>query len=121
MLLGELSNPFQNGSYSLAHAIQLPCCNGAMVQQLHYVVEFLFALVYFVIRAIIAPVVFVHVTFCLLFAATRKNIPLWMRIFWIVMIWGVEIGSYAWIKECWRLLQQYMGDMMASTSTNNEL
>ncbi|CAB9507952.1 expressed unknown protein [Seminavis robusta] len=118
MFWGEFSNPFQNGTYTLSKAMQLPCCNGAFTQQLHSVIQFFFALTYFGIRAIIAPVYFAHVTYCLLFANTRTNIPLVTRIFWIVMIWGVEAGSYAWIVNCFYMLQSYVGMTPAGEFTN---
>ena len=120
MFLGEFSNPFQNGSYALGHAIKLPCCNAPIIQQWYHVTEFMFAVVYFGIRALIAPVLFVHVTYCLLMAPTRSHIPLWMRWFWIIMIWGVELGSYAWIVDCWNLMQQYTATMMTTIMTNNK-
>ncbi|CAB9500412.1 expressed unknown protein [Seminavis robusta] len=120
MFLGEFSNPFQNGTDSLFNALQLPCCNGAFTQQLHSVFRFFFALTFFGIRAIIAPVFLAHVTYCLLFASTRRNIPFVIRIFWILMIWGVEVGGYAWIVKCWYMLQTFVGVTPAG-EVGNEL
>ena len=77
------------------------------MRRLDTVVEFGFAFFYFTIRAFIAPVFFAHVTFSLLFSETRTNIPLGMRIWWIFLIWAVEVGSYDWIVNCGKILQSY--------------
>ena len=109
MFLGEFTNPFQNGHTVLAHAVTLTCCDGPRTQQLYRVFEFLFALSYFSIRALIAPIFLAHATYALLFAPSRKNIPLGIRWLWIFLIWAVEVGSYPWIMGCWELLQKHLG------------
>ena len=91
----------------LKHAVALDCCNGLWMQRIDAFVEFGFAFFYFTIRAFVAPIFFAHVTFCLLFAETRTNIPLGMRLWWIFLIWAVEVGSYDWIVTCWEMLQVY--------------
>lgn len=122
MFLGELTNPFQNGHTALSHALKDACCSGVAMQQLHKIFEIGFAMSYFGIRAIIAPVFFAHVTFQLLFESTRKNIPLMLRILWIILIWAVELGSYAWIMQCWDLIQMHLGaSSQAGETVTSEL
>ena len=107
MLLGEFTNPFQNGRNVTNQALQLACCNGIWMQKAHSIIEFLFAFFYFTMRSFVAPVFFLHVTIQLLIAPSRHNISLGLRIVWILLIWAVEVGSYDWIIQCWDILQTY--------------
>lgn len=107
MFLGEFTNPFHNSFLASSHALQLDCCNGPWMQQFNYVMGFFFSFFYVAIRLVIAPIFFLHVTYDLLFSETRKNIGLGNRLFWIFMIWAVEIGSKDWIISCAGLLASY--------------
>lgn len=107
MFLGEATNPFHNMFYFLQEAVKLTCCNGALTQTAMYVNTFVFCSTYVVIRAVLAPpVLMLHASYDLL-ANGRKDIPLWVMIMWIALIWGVAIGSIPWIEECWGLLMDY--------------
>lgn len=106
-MTGEFTNPWQNGNLVLQHAVALECCNGLWMQRIDAIVEFGFAFFYFAIRALVAPIFFIHVTYCLLFAESRTNIPLGMRLWWIFLIWAVEIGSYDWIVTSGEMLQGF--------------
>jgi hypothetical protein len=80
------------------------------MQQFHDLMAMGFAFSYFTMRVIIAPMFFLHVTGDLLFSkAARSYIPFLIRVFWVAMIWSVEIGSYDWIMQCWDMIQEFRG------------
>jgi len=107
MLLGEFTNPFQNANIILNLASKF-YPDSIWIAAADSTIEFGFAFFYFAIRAIIMPIFFVQVTYQLLFAETRINIPFAMRLWWIFSIFVVEVGSYDWIVESWRILLTYM-------------
>jgi hypothetical protein len=109
MLLGELSNPLHN-SYMMADvAMTLDCCNGPVGQQMHAVIEVLFAAVYNFIRVLVAPIFFVHLTYDICCTQQAKdNIPLGLRITWTVMVWAVVFGSFSWILKCHGILEKFV-------------
>lgn len=116
MLLGECTNPLYNGYYVIQAALKLECCNGEWVQWLFPVVEFSLALCYFVVRAILGPVVFVHLTYCL-WLPRNHRIPTSILAMWTFLIWLVEVGSLPFIVRCYDLVLYYLErvGLMAST------
>lgn len=117
MLLGECTNPFHNAYYIALAAQSLDCCNGSWSQWMFSVIEFTFASSYFVARALIAPVAWSHLTYCLWF---RRNprIPLWILSIWTFLIWLVEIGSIPYIGTCYNLTVKYLQIMINATQTS---
>jgi TLC domain len=109
MLLGECTNPLHNSFYIGLAAQTLPCCNGVLSQFLFHWVEYLFAVMYVLARAIIAPWTFLHVTVNL-WTIGRRNIPISLLLMWCILIWGVLFGSVPWIQECWATMQKYHVD-----------
>lgn len=108
MLLGEATNPFHNLYYFLQEAMKLSCCNGSLAQTILDIDTFMFASTYVIIRALVAPpILMFHVSYDLLMNG-RKNIPIWVSLIWILLIWGVSIGSYPWIELCWGLVRKYL-------------
>ena len=98
MLLGELSNPFHNSYYISEIAMNLNKGDPAF----HYFIETAFAVVYFSIRVVIAPIFFAHISWNLLFSKDGiHNFSLTTRLFWVFMIWAVEAGSYSTIVMCY--------------------
>ncbi len=102
MWSGEFSNPLQNGHTVTRFAIQM-AEDGTLWHIVHPFVEFIFAVVYFVFRAFVGPVQIIHITYDLLTKDGRKTIPLYISIGWIIMIWGIILGSIPWTKECYEM------------------
>mmetsp|Transcript_14413 Transcript_14413/g.17519 ORF Transcript_14413/g.17519 Transcript_14413/m.17519 type:complete len:303 (-) Transcript_14413:83-991(-) len=100
MFTGECTNPFQNGHLITKFGIQL-AQDGSLFHILHPYVELTFAVTYFFVRAFVGPIQIAHITYDLLFTESgRNNISLKVSILWVIMIWGIIIGSYPWTMEC---------------------
>mmetsp|Transcript_16168 Transcript_16168/g.22776 ORF Transcript_16168/g.22776 Transcript_16168/m.22776 type:complete len:302 (-) Transcript_16168:83-988(-) len=109
MFMGEATNPFHNMLYITTEAMKLDCCNGPMVQALHHKNEFVFSLLYCMFRTFLSFPWCLHITYDILIAKGRKNIPIVLRFIFTIMIWGVYFGSVPWIKEAWRVVKMNMG------------
>jgi TLC domain len=116
MFLGELTNPLHNSYYIGQFAQKHDCCNGKVSQQMFTTIEFSFGLFYSLMRGIIAPVVFIHMTYNLITIGLFKvkEIPNWLIPLWIILIWGVEIGSIPWILECLSFVSKNMDSELAT-------
>lgn len=105
MFLGEVTNPFFNTYLVLQEGMALEswCCKESQwFTTLYPIVEFLAASSYVLVRAAIGPVVLgLYTCFDLLLLRNNKNgsIPLFFRILYIVMIWGVLLGSMGWVEK----------------------
>jgi hypothetical protein len=109
MLLGELTNPLHNMYMMGEVAMQLDCCNGPAAQQWHSVISVVFAAMYSLFRAVLAPPVFAVVSYRLLFTQQgRSNIPLPLNLLWNFMIWAVVFGSGSWIQKCNGILWDFV-------------
>jgi len=118
MLLGELTNPLHNMFMLGEVAMKLDCCNGPSAQQIHSLVSVAFAAMYNLFRAIIAPIMLVYVTYCLLFTKKgRTNVPLPLNILWNLMIWAVVFGSGSWIVKCHGILLDFMAQYSSEGET----
>jgi hypothetical protein len=124
MLLGEATNPFHNSYYIASAAQKLDCCNGPTSQQLMGMIEFAFGSSYVVMRALVAPVAWIHLTFCL-WGRRNPRIPYWVLVIWTLLIWGVEIGSLPYIQDCWDMTLKHLPEsvvvILSSASTTAEL
>lgn len=108
MLLGEMTNPLQNAWLIGKQAMELDCCNGPAMETFNETAKLAFAVAYFAVRMIIAPVYFANCTYHLLLTKKgRENIPLPLSIFWSMLIWGVEFGSVGWIANCYHILVDF--------------
>jgi hypothetical protein len=113
MFLGELTNPFQN-SFAVAELAQsLVCCQGPLSQMVFAMTECAFAAIYCWMRAVVGPLVCLHVTYDLL-RHGRRSIPTGILIVWILLIWAVLIGSIPWIVDCWSKLQKYLPEAVTA-------
>ena len=113
MLLGELTNPFHNLYYIATAAQTLPCCNGTISTWLYHCITLAFAVSYVLVRTVVGPVVFVHLTVNLWTTGRRKDeypIPVALLFLWTILIWGVILGSVPWIVECYHMVQTYRMD-----------
>jgi hypothetical protein len=48
---------------------------------------------------VVGPLQIIHISYDLLTQEGRKNIPLYIGIIWIIMIWGIILGSMPWTVE----------------------
>jgi hypothetical protein len=108
MLLGEASNPLHNSFMIAKKAVTLACCNGAFSQLIYACLKVVFSFVYILLRVVLGPFIFTHMSWDLLFSKNaREHLPLPLRIFWNFMIWAVVVGSYSWIVFCYGMLNTY--------------
>mmetsp|Transcript_95613 Transcript_95613/g.143238 ORF Transcript_95613/g.143238 Transcript_95613/m.143238 type:complete len:304 (+) Transcript_95613:124-1035(+) len=118
MLLGELTNPLHN-SYMMSEIAMGLDKGNALV---HYLIETSFAISYFAMRVVIAPVFFLHCSIDLLFSKNAKaNLPLAVRCFWVLLIWSVEVGSISWIVRCYNIMQVNFGFAEEGAAVSQEL
>lgn len=115
MLLGESTNPLQNLSLVSQYAMALDCCNGARMRLAHRALEILFSACYLFVRAVVGPVVCLHMTYKLV---VGREVPTPLKTVWILLIWGVMVGSIPWIQDCWTTLQRHAN---VSPTGSNEL
>lgn len=104
MFTGELTNPFQNGHLITKFGIQL-ASSGSFFHTIHPYVEYIFAITYFIVRAFVGPTQIAHITYHFLFTKQGRTVPFIVSIFWILMIWGIILGSIPWTKECLTMIQ----------------
>jgi hypothetical protein len=115
MLLGELSNPVYNSHYILATASSLDCCSGPGMELVKAILQVLFCTMFLALRVIIGPIVCAHMTWDLLFSKQgQQNLPLVVRIFWSLIIWGVILGSYSEIVHCYELMTTDLNDFFST-------
>jgi hypothetical protein len=111
MLLGEITNPFQNGLAiaELAQSIPGWCGPDSVCTIIHGVLELAFAILYLLFRVIIGPIACMHMTYNV-WTVGRTTQPLcqtkWLLVIWTLLIWAVLLGSIPWIVTCWNTLQQ---------------
>mmetsp|Transcript_41206 Transcript_41206/g.80642 ORF Transcript_41206/g.80642 Transcript_41206/m.80642 type:complete len:128 (+) Transcript_41206:1-384(+) len=96
---GEITNPFQNSLLVSRYAIQMEPI-GSFIHDLHPFIEICYALAYFPVRAFVGPLQIVHITYDLLFTRQgRDNIPIYVSVFCVCIIWGIILGSIPWVTE----------------------
>ena len=113
MLLGEMTNPFHNMYYIATAAQTLSCCNGTLSTFMLHYITLAFAVSYVLVRTVVGPFVFVHLTYNLWTTGRRNDgypIPLSLLVMWTILIWGVILGSIPWIIECYHMIQTYIMD-----------
>jgi len=113
MLVGEITNPFHNGYFIAIAAQKLDCCNGPFSQQLYRMFEFLFASSYFVARAIVAPPLWIHLTFALV-ARRNPRIPWGLVGLRVALVWLVELASMPYVISCWTMAVNYLPENVLS-------
>jgi len=109
MFLGELTAPIMNAVRISQTATTHGMASNFWQTNAHPILEFAFALLYVIFRAFLGPVVAVHLSYDLLTREGRKNVPVQLSILWLVMCWGVLLGSIPWIKNALRILSDAGG------------
>jgi hypothetical protein len=98
MLTGEFTNPMQNTLAITRFAIQM-ATEDSFWHFIHPYAEFIYAVSYAFFRSVVGPLQIIHISYDLLTQEGRKNIPLYIGIIWIIMIWGIILGSMPWTVE----------------------
>jgi hypothetical protein len=117
MLLGEATNPAHNSFMisQLAKTLEIHNDESLLV----YVIEVLFCTLYIVFRVVLGPIGMLHITYDLVVTERgQKNIPMALKLVWLLMIWGVVFGSVPWIQECYEMLVKHAE---AATTSDKEL
>jgi len=105
MFTGEITNPLQNGHYITRYAIQMESL-GTVWHDINPYVEFIYGLVYAFMRSVIGPLQIIHISYSLLFTRQgRENIPIYIGFFWVIMIWGIILGSMPWTVEAFEMVK----------------
>jgi len=100
MFAGEYSNPLHNFLYIINYSKKIGLHCGPNIGILEEYTEFFFGLVYGFLRIIAGPLISVHVTYDMLFTSDgRKNVPMWLSMFWVVGCWIIVLGSLPWAFE----------------------
>jgi hypothetical protein len=100
MFTGEVTNPAQNSHLITKFGIQLTTNEHSLFHALHPYTELMFGILYFIFRAFVGPTQIMHITYDLLFTKKgRDNVSLKVSLIWVVMIWGIILGSYPWTME----------------------
>lgn len=105
MFLGELTNPLQNSFYIAGYAMTLDN-HGPTTETMHFWIELVFSVAYFIMRSFIGPAVCLHMTFDL-WKNGRKTIPIIFLCIWSFLIWAVIIGSIPWIQSSWDVMVKF--------------
>lgn len=118
MFFGEITAPIMNLlriSFTLQQYLKLSSqAYDALIEYrsvyyltniIHPYLEYLYAVVYFTIRALLAPILAIHLTYHFLFTKTgRTNVPIYISIIWLALCWSVMLGSYNWVKNCYYII-----------------
>ena len=107
IVLGEVTNPFQNGYYMTSTALKLDCCKElGWLRTADYVTTFLFCVSYIFVRTFFGWAMFGHMTYSLFVHGKKNGIPIGLSIFWSVLKWAIAVVSIAWVQDCIRILQE---------------
>ena len=104
MFTGEFTNPMQNSHAITRFAIQM-AGDDSLWHAIHPYVEYIYAVSYFFFRSVVGPLQIIHISYDLLTKEGRKHIPLYIGIVWIIMIWGIILGSYPWTLESFEMVK----------------
>lgn len=105
MFTGELTNPLQNGHLITKFGIQL-AAKGSLFHVLHPYLEFVYSLIYLIMRGLVGFVQIAHISYHMLCTKEgRNNVSLKVSVLWVLMIWGILIGSIPWTKECLEMIK----------------
>ena len=98
MFTGEITNPLQSFHSISRYAIQMAPSH-SLWHVVHPYAELLHAVLYGFVRAVIGPLQISHISYLLIFTKQGKSIPFLVSIPWIIMIWGIILGSIPWTLE----------------------
>jgi len=108
MFTGEMTAPLMNVQLILEKSLAMgACCGGraAWVRAAAAYVDWVFSLAYCVLRIFIGPACAAHLTYDLFSKSGRRDMPVWLSLSWMPMIWGVLVGSIPQIYACIDILK----------------
>jgi len=109
VLIGETTNPPFNSYLVCQQAKELACCNGPIAMQIIRAIEIVASVTYIPFRAVIGPLVGIHMSYNLLFSpAAKANIPVAIRIIWVTVLWGIGIGSIPYVFEFAEVFKKHL-------------
>lgn len=109
MFTGEITNPTFNMYLMSSDAVKLDFCCGITTER-YQIIAFVNAATYFFMRAIVGPLVVVHLGYDILIRKEgRTNIPILLGIFFVFSGALVLWGSIPWSKEAWGMVVDALG------------
>lgn len=116
MFTGEFTAPIMNvNRLARIAATELgelsdSCCGKWWLQMVRPYADYSFALLYALFRIVIGPVCAAHLTYDILLTKRgRENVPVGLSLVWLIMCWGVLIGSIPWIKNVLSIISAGFG------------
>lgn len=104
MFTGEITNPTFNLYLMYTNAVKLDFCCGITPERFQ-IIALLNAIPYLLLRAVIGPLVVLHLGYDLLLRKEgRANIPILLGIFFFFCGFLVLWGSIPWCKEAWEMI-----------------
>ena len=102
-LCAEITNPFDN---MVAFAdVGLHLSPGSFLQSLHDNAKVILSLLYFGVRGVLCPF-FLMPLFTLQLGKELGGPRTGTALFRFSAMWGIELGSIAWVMQCYRFLRQ---------------
>lgn len=119
MFFGEASNPNMNIKLIVERAMKQDSFKGvSWLPTLYIYNDQVFSTIYILCRVFAASFVFPHLTYDLLVRG-KKNAPMWLIVVWLILCYGVQIGSIPLIFECIATLKN--GPFMSNAGVAGEL
>jgi hypothetical protein len=98
MFTGEVTNPSQSFHSITRYAIQM-VSSDSLWHAVHPYAEILHAAMYGFVRSVVGPLQILHISCLLIFTKQGRSIPFRISIPWMIMTWGIIIGSIPWTLE----------------------
>lgn len=107
MFDGEVTNPIFNVFIMTTNAVKIGCC-GATPALLDFV-GVIYSAEYIIARLVVGPPLCLYITYDLLFNREgRKNVNLGLAIYWLLLMWGVTLGSKGWIDQALLMFETFL-------------
>ena len=111
MFFGEITNPVQNSRSAIKVALAMgDCCSTPfMSENLYPIVDFLYALMYSIVRVGLNPYLNIRITYdflCTKGGRERMALPLSLSL--LFMLWGVTLGTIPWCLESVDIVKTYL-------------
>merc|ERR1712232_925737 len=111
MFFGEITNPVQNSRSAIQTMLKMgECCSSTFLETTVYpLVDFLYALMYAIIRVGLNPYLNIRITYDFLFTKEgRERMALPLSLSLLFMLWGVTFGTIPWCFESVELVKTHL-------------
>lgn len=122
MFFGEITNPAQNSRSAIQVMLKMgDCCSTPYLKHTLYpIVDFIYALMYAIVRVGLNPYLNVRITYDFLFTTQgRKLMPIALSLSLLFMLWGVSLGTIPWCLESVDLVKTIIGKGIFHSSSIN--